>query len=236
MTKLPVLDKKGSEQESIDLPEAIFGGRLNTDVIHQAVVMYQASLRQGNASTKERKNVSGGGKKPYRQKGTGQSRAGSSRSPLWKGGGVTFGPHKRDFGYTLPKKIRNAALRECLKAKCLDNDLLCVADIKESFSKTKEFAKFLDRLKLKGKILAVLDGCDESIPRVSRNIPLFKTIRAQDVNAYDVLRNKKLLVSKTAFGNLLSRLKGSSTRSVKEKVSSTKLKQKTNTTKKGSKE
>ena len=207
MKKLPVLDKKGSEIEKIDLPEEIFGSRLNTDIIHQAVVMYQASLRQGNASTKERADVSGGGKKPYRQKGTGQARAGSSRSPLWHGGGVTFGPHPRDFGYTIPKKIKKAALRESLKAKSQDNNLLCITDIKDSFSKTKEFAKFLDKLDLKGKVLAVLDGSDESIARTSRNIPLFNIMRAQDVNAYDIMRNKKLLVTKTAFQNLLERVK-----------------------------
>ena len=207
MTKLPVLDNKGKEIESIDLPKEIFESRLNADVIHQAIVMYQASLRQGNASTKERADVSGGGKKPYRQKGTGQARAGSSRSPLWHGGGVTFGPHPRDFGYTLPKKIKKAALRESLKAKSQDNNLLCVGDIKDSFSKTKEFVKFLDGLKLKGKILAVLDGSDESIARASRNIPSFNLMRAQDVNAYDILRNKKLLVTKTAFQNLLERVK-----------------------------
>ncbi len=207
MKKLPVLDKNGSEVEKIDLPEDIFGSRLNTDVIHQAVVMYQASLRQGNASTKERADVSGGGKKPYRQKGTGQARAGSSRSPLWRGGGVTFGPHPRDFGYTIPKKIKKAALRESLKAKSQDNNLLCITDIKESFSKTKEFAQFLGKLDLKGKILAVLDGSDESIARTSRNIPLFNIMRAQDVNAYDIMRNKKLLVTKTALINLLERVK-----------------------------
>ena len=207
MKKLPVLDKKGSEVETIDLPEEIFGSCLNTDVIHQAVVMYQASLRQGNASTKERADVSGGGKKPYRQKGTGQARAGSSRSPLWHGGGVTFGPHPRDFGYTIPKKIKKAALRESLKAKSLDDNILCITDIKDSFSKTKEFAQFLGKLDLKGKILAVLDGSDESIVRTSRNIPSFNIMRAQDVNAYDVMRNKKLLVTKTAFISLMERVK-----------------------------
>jgi large subunit ribosomal protein L4 len=205
--KLAVLDNEGSEVEKIDLPEEIFGSRLNADVIHQAVVMYQASLRQGNASTKERADVSGGGKKPYRQKGTGQARAGSSRSPLWHGGGVTFGPHPRDFGYTIPKKIKKAALRESLKAKSQDDNLMCIADIKDSFSKTKEFAKLLKKLDLKGKVLAVLDGSDESIGRASRNIPSFNVMRAQDVNAYDIMRNKKLLVTKTALANLLERVK-----------------------------
>jgi large subunit ribosomal protein L4 len=210
MTKLAVLDNQGHEMESIELPEAIFGGPPNMDVLHQAVVMYQASLRQGNISTKDRNDVSGGGKKPFRQKGTGQARAGSSRSPLWHGGGVIFGPHKRDFGYSLPKRIRRSALRESLKAKCQSQDILCVKDIKESFVKTKEFAKLLDRLSLKGKVLAVLDGSDESVGRASRNIPLFNLMRAQDVNAYDILRNKKLFVTKTAFQKLLERVKNGS--------------------------
>jgi len=206
MTKLSVLDKKGSEVESIDLPEEIFGGRLNTDIIHQAVVMYQASLRQGTLNTKERADISGGGKKPFRQKGTGRARQGSIRSPLWHGGGVTFGPHPRDFGYTLPKKIKTAALRESLKAKSKDKNLLCIIDIKDPLGKTKEFAKILGKLGLKGKILALLDGSDESVLRASRNIRSFNIMRAQDVNAYDILRNKKLLVTKTAFQNLLRRV------------------------------
>jgi large subunit ribosomal protein L4 len=180
---------------------------LNTDVIHQAVVMYRASLRQGNASTKERADVTGGGKKPYRQKGTGQARAGSSRSPLWRGGGVTFGPHPRDFGYTVPKKIKKAALRESLKAKSQDNNLHCIVDIKDNLSKTKEFAQMLKKLDIKGKILAVLDGSDASVVRTSRNIPSFHIARAQDINAYDVMRNKTLLVTKTAFMNLLERVR-----------------------------
>ena len=211
MITISVLDKNGRKAESMDLPEEIFGGSINTDVLHQAVVMYQASLRQGTLSTKGRNDVSGGGKKPFRQKGTGQARAGSTRSPLWKGGGVIFGPLPRDFGYTIPRKVRKAALRESLKAKCQDNDLLCVADIKDSFSKTKEFAKFLSGLSLSGKVLALLDGSHESIPRVSRNIPRFSLKRSQDVTAYDILRSKKLLVSKTAFQSLLVRIKNGST-------------------------
>ena len=207
MVKLAVLDHKGHETENIELPDEIFGSPANTDVLHQAVVMYQASLRQGNVATKGRGEVSGGGKKPFRQKGTGQARAGSSRSPLWHGGGVVNGPQKRDFGYSLPKRIRRMALREALKAKCQDQNVLCVHDIKESFGKTKEFAKLLEKWGLKGRVLAVLDGSDESITRASRNIPFFHLMRAQDVNAYDILRNKKLLVTKTALKNLLERMK-----------------------------
>ncbi|OGX36915.1 MAG: 50S ribosomal protein L4 [Omnitrophica WOR_2 bacterium RIFCSPLOWO2_12_FULL_50_9] len=207
MSSLTVLDSQGKKSGSVDLPVDIFGEGVNTDVIHQAVVMYQASLRQGNASTKERGSVSGGGKKPFRQKGTGRARQGSIRSPLWKGGGVVFGPHPRDFGYTVPQKVRKAALRESLNAKHKDEDLVCVDDLKESFDKTKEFAKILKNLSLKGKILALLDGSDASIVRASRNIPFFRLMRSQDVSAYDILRHKKVLVTKTALNNLVERIR-----------------------------
>ncbi len=206
MTKVAVVDIKGSKKGDFDLPEDLFGGRVKQDVIHQAVVKYQASLRQGNASTKERADVSGGGKKPYKQKGTGRARAGSSRSPLWKGGGVTFGPHPRDFGYTIPKKIKTAALRESLKAKVVDENLVCLDEVKGGFTKTKEFAQILKDLDVKGKVLVVVDTVDESIVRVTRNIPRLKLMRAEDVNAYDVLRNKNLLITKTAFEKVLERL------------------------------
>jgi len=207
VSKVSVLNKEGVESGNIDLPEGMFEGHINTAVIHQVVVMYQASLRQGNVSTKERAYVSGGGKKPHRQKGTGRARAGSNRSPLWKGGGVTFGPHPRDFGYSVPQKIRKLALRESLHAKYQDQNLVCIDDLKEVLSKTKEFVKILDDLALKGKILAVLDGSDLSVGRVSRNIPNVNLMRGHDVNAYDILKNKKLLVTKTAFNRLLDRIK-----------------------------
>ncbi len=206
MAKLAVLSKSGKETSSIDLPDEIFGERVNQDVIHQAVVMYQASLRQGNASTKERADRRGGGKKPFRQKGTGRARAGSSRSPLWKGGGIVFGPHPRDFGYTLPKKIRRSALRESLKAKLQDQRLLCIEDLTEDFAKTKEFALILSNLKIDGKVVAVLEGGSETLLRVSKNIPSFSMVRSQDINALDILKNKYLLVSKTGIEKIIDRL------------------------------
>ena len=140
MLKLPVLNKDGKEVESLELPEKLFGNRLNTYVMNQAVEMYRNALRQGTASTKERGSVSGGGKKPWRQKGTGRSRQGSIRSPLWTGGGVVFGPHPRDFSYTISKKVKTAALREALHAKYISQDLCCIQEFKDKFSKTKEFA------------------------------------------------------------------------------------------------
>ena len=207
MLSLPIFSKEGKKTEkTIDLPKDVFVPRVNTKVIHQAILMYQASLRQGNASTKERGSVSGGGKKPWRQKGTGRARQGSIRSPLWHGGGVVFGPHPRDFGYSIPRSIRQAALRESLNAKFQSKQLTCLEDITTGFSKTKEFAKILSSLKLEGKVLAILDGCDASVNRVSRNIRFFNLVRSEDVNAYDILRYKNLLVTKTAFDKLLKRI------------------------------
>ena len=206
MSSLQILNIEGKNSGTIDLPKEIFGEDIKQDVIHQAVLMYQASERQGNASTKTRKEVSGGGIKPWRQKGTGRARHGSIRSPLWKKGGIVFGPHPRDFSYSVPRKVRQAALRETLNVKYQGKNLICVDDLKKSFAKTKEFAAILKSLSLSGKVLALLDGCDHSVQRVSRNIPRFRLMRSQDVNAYDILRHKKILVTKTAFDNLLARI------------------------------
>ena len=207
MSQLNVLNSQGKESSTIELPKDLFEGAVNAAVIHQAVTKYQASLRQGNASTKERGSVSGGGIKPWRQKGTGRARAGSTRSPLWTGGGVVFGPHPRDFGYDVSKKVKKVALRESLNSKLKDNNLLCVEDFQTPLKKTKEFAEILKNLKIKDKTLAILDGSDPTINRVSRNIRLFNIIRSADVNAYDILKHKKILVTKTAFNNLLERIK-----------------------------
>ena len=206
MAKVAVYNKEGKKYESLEVPDEIFRGRINQNLLHQAVVMYQACLRQGTASTKKRGDDSGGGIKPFRQKGTGRARAGSNRSPLWKKGGNVFGPIPRDFSYSIPKKIRRGALRESLKAKYQAENLLCVDDIKDALKKTKDFAQILKALKLQGRIIAVLDGSDQSVSRVSRNIPSFILMRAQDVNAYDILRYKNLIVTKTALNNLLERI------------------------------
>ena len=207
MLTLPVFNKEGKEVSQIELPEDIFGVPVNTDVIHQAMVMYQASLRQGNASTKERGSVSGGGIKPWRQKGTGRARQGSIRSPLWHGGGVVFGPHPRDFGYSVSKKIKRVALRESLNAKYQSQALFCLEEFNDKIAKTKEFAGILSALKLRGRILALLDGCDKCIHLASRNIPRFELVRTKDANAYDVLRNKNVLLTRTSLNKSLERIK-----------------------------
>lgn len=207
MATLPVFNKDGKQTDKFEISDEIFGAAVNQDVIHQAVVMYQACLRQGTVATKDRAEVSGGGRKPWRQKGTGRARQSSIRSPLWRGGGVVFGPMPRDFGYTIPKKIRKAALREGLNAKYQDKKVCLITEFKDKFSKTKEFVKILENLKLTdGKILALLDGCDGSVQLVSRNIARFNIMRAQDVNVYDIMRSKTLLATTAAFSKLLERI------------------------------
>ena len=205
MPELTVVDIKGKKSVSIELPKEQFGVHVQDAVIHQAVKMYRANQRQGTVSTKDRGEVSGGGKKPWKQKGTGRARAGSSRSPLWKKGGITFGPKPRDFSFDVPHKIKVAALRESLNAKFLSNELICVENV-ASTGKTKEFAQMLTALKLQGRVLALLDGSDEKVLLAGRNIPCVTLGRAVNANAKDILSNKNILLTKTALETLLKRI------------------------------
>ncbi len=207
MENLPIYNLDGKKVDDLDIPENLFGVEVNRDVLHQDVLRYLANQRQGNASTKERGAVSGGGVKPWRQKGTGRARVGSSRNPLWKGGGVVFGPHPHSFRFEVPQKVRKVALKESLNDKYQSKNLLCIDHLRATSAKTKDFAKILERLKLDGKILALLDGNDPQTLKVSRNIPHFRLLRAEDVTAYEILRSQKLLVTKGAFKILLKRLK-----------------------------
>lgn len=206
MPELNVLDSKGKKTKSVELPKEKFGVHVNDAVIHQAVVMYHANTRQGTVSTKGRAEVSGGGKKPWRQKGTGRARAGSNRSPLWKKGGIIFGPKPRDFSMEVPKKIKIAALRESLNAKFMNNELICVDNVDVTSGKTKEFAQILENLKINGRVLALLDGSDAKTFLASRNIARLQLNRASDVTARDILSSKNLLVTKTALETLLKRI------------------------------
>jgi large subunit ribosomal protein L4 len=206
MPKLTVYNIEGKETGSMDLP-ASFEKDVNQDVIHQAIVMYQANQRQGNADTKVRSEISGGGKKPFRQKGTGRARQGSSRSPLMRHGGIVFGPQPRDFSYTVPKKVRIAALTETLKAKHKDGSLVCVDQIVIKSGKTKDFVAVLKNLKMSGKkVLAMFEGSEASVELVSRNVARLQIFRAIDINALDVIKNNKILVTKSAMEKLLKRL------------------------------
>lgn len=206
MPELNVVDIKGKKAASVELPKEQFGVHVQDAVIHQAVVMYNANQRQGTVSTKTRKEVSGGGKKPWAQKGTGRSRQGSIRSPLWKKGGIIFGPHPRDFGYSVPRKTRLAALRESLNAKFLGNNLWCVDGLEVPSGKTKDFGAILKNLKVEGRTLAVLDGTDEKTLLASRNIARLTLVRAMDANASDIMTHKNVLVTKEALKTLLKRI------------------------------
>ena len=206
MPKLTVYNIAGKETGSIDLPE-MFSTDVNDAVIHQAVVMYQANKRQGNADTKIRSEISGGNKKPFRQKGTGRARQGSSRSPLMRHGGVVFGPQPRDYSYTLPQKVRTAALAEVLKAKFKTDSLVCVDNMIVDSGKTKDFVNILNIFKIaNGKVVALFDDCGEGVVRASRNLARVNILRSADVNALDIIKNNKVLATKSAMEKLLKRL------------------------------
>jgi large subunit ribosomal protein L4 len=209
MATFPLHNLKGEEMEKVDLPENIFDGKVNRPLLHQAVVMYQAGKRQGNASTKTRGEVSGGGKKPWRQKGTGRARAGSNRSPLWRHGGVVFGPHPRDFSFSIPAKVRLEALRSSVNDKLASQNLFLLDNLEIKSAKTKEMAGVLSALKIKDKTLVVIDGkeVNEGIVKAARNIPFVTLTRAIDMNAFDVLAHKKLLLTKVALKTLVQRLR-----------------------------
>lgn len=206
MPKLTVYNIDGKETGAIDLP-VDFDKAVNQAVIHQAVVMYQANERQGTLDTKDRSEVSGGNKKPFRQKGTGRARQGSSRSPLMHRGGIVFGPHQRDFSYTIPKKVRIAALQESLNAKYKGNNLICVDPLTVPSGKTKDFAVILKALNIGRKKVAVLiDDCTKEVSLACRNIPSVQIVKAVEVNALDVLKNNKILATRASIEKILKRL------------------------------
>ncbi len=206
MPKLTVLNIAGKEAGTIDLPES-FAKEVNSAVIHQAIVMYQANQRQGTLDTKDRSEISGGNKKPFRQKGTGRARQGSSRSPLMHHGGIVFGPHQRDFSYSVPKKVRTAALRESLNAKFKDDSLVCVDEMAVTSGKTKDFVNIMKTLKINGKkVLALFDDCKKEVTLASRNVRGIEIVPGNEVNALDILKNNKVLATKAAMEKLLKRL------------------------------
>ncbi|MBF0593746.1 MAG: 50S ribosomal protein L4 [Candidatus Omnitrophica bacterium] len=206
MPKLTVFNIDGKETGLIELP-ADFAEKVNTDVIHQAVVMYQANERQGTLDTKIRSEISGGNKKPFRQKGTGRARQGSSRSPLMHHGGIVFGPHQRDFSYVVPKKVRIAALKESLKSKINSDSLRCVDAMMVNSGKTKDFVSILKTLNISGKkVLALFDDCGKEVTLASRNVAFVRLVKPAEVNALDILRNNKILATKAAIEKILKRL------------------------------
>jgi large subunit ribosomal protein L4 len=204
--KVQVLDQSGKPVEEMSVPEEVFNYPVKEHLVYETVVNYLANQRQGTASTKTRAEVSGGGRKPWRQKGTGRARAGSNRSPLWRHGGTTFGPRPRDYSYDLPKKARRNALKSALAAKLAENLLLVVNEINISQPKTKEAAAWLKNMKIDSALI-VDSKENNNLFLAVRNIPEVKAVEGEKLNTYDVLRYKWLVFSQQAFNSLVERLK-----------------------------
>ncbi len=202
MPKVSVYNLEGQAVGEIELSDVVFGAPVNEALLHQAVVMYQANQRQGTASTKTRAEVRGGGRKPWRQKGTGRARHGSIRSPIWVGGGVVFGPKPREYRQTMPKKARRAALRSALSAKVREGNLIVVESLTLAEPKTKQMAGVLGRLQAERKPLIVLAERDRNVELSTRNLPGVGTTQATDMNVYQVLAHDKLVLTKDAVAKL----------------------------------
>lgn len=196
-----VFDIGKNKVSEIELNDAVFGAEVNDAVIYDVVRMQMASRRLGTAATKGRSEVSGGGKKPWRQKGTGRARAGTSRSPIWRGGGIVFGPVQRDYKYKVPKKIRKNALRSVLSMKYQGQKLVVLKDFPLEEIKTKKFQEVVDRFGLK-KALFVTDERNEILEKSSRNIEGIKMVRSEGINVYDVLNHEYLVILEPAVKKL----------------------------------
>lgn len=211
---LPIYSSEGKEVDSLKLNSAIFNGEVNTAALYQAITAYRASQRMGLAATKTRGEVSGGGIKPWRQKGTGRARAGSIRSPLWRHGGVTFGPHPRSFYCRLPKKIKALALKSSLNAKVKEGNMMVVDELKLATAKTKDAAKIFAKLKLPPKAekkrnntLLLLDKIDNNVKLALRNLEFLDLNLARDTHAYEVLAHRRVILTQSALNELTKRLK-----------------------------
>ena len=199
MLKVKVYNQEGAEVKDLELNEAVFGIEPNNQAIFDMVLLQRASLRQGTHKVKNRTEVSGGGKKPWRQKGTGRARQGSIRAPQWRGGGVVFGPTPRSYKFKLNRKVGRLALRSALSTKIIDNEFMALDTIKFDAPKTKEMVKVLSNLEAPAKTLIVMDEIDETVARSANNIPGVKLLDARRVNVYDVLNSNKLIMTEAAI-------------------------------------
>ena len=198
MPKVQVVNMQGSPVGELELSEQIFGIEPNISVMHSAVVAQQANARVGTSSTLGRSEVRGGGRKPWRQKGTGRARAGTIRSPLWRGGGIVFGPKPRDYSKKLPKKVKRLALCSALSSKVNENSLIVVDQMSFDTPKTKDMVKFLEALKADKKALIVLESNDKNIQFSARNIQGVITARADSLNIVDILKHDVVVFTKAA--------------------------------------
>src|SRR5690625_1178241 len=207
MPKIALYNQSGSQVGDIELNDVVFGIEPNKHVLHDAVVMQQASQRQGTHAVKNRSAVRGGGRKPWRQKGTGRARQGSIRSPQWVGGGVVFGPTPRSYSYKLPKKVRRLALKSALSSKVKKDSIIVLENLSFDVPKTKEVVNMLQALKVDETALIVTADRNENVSRSANNLQNVHVISASQVNAYDLIKHDKLIITKEAaerVGEVLS--------------------------------
>ena len=200
-----VYNMDGTKVSEVELPDEIFAVPIKKHILHEVVTMQLANRRAGTASTKGRSEVRGGGQKPYRQKGTGRARAGSRRSPLWRGGGITFGPKPRSFSYKVPKKVRRQALKMALTSKLHEKGLVVVDHLNLEEVKTKRFVEVMAALNAKDALI-VTDRKLENLELSSRNVPDVKLVRSEGLNVYDILRFKHLILLEPCVKQIEGRL------------------------------
>ena len=202
MPKIAIYNTAGDQVGDIELSEQVFGIEPNEHVLHEAVLMQQASMRQGTHKVKGRAEVRGGGRKPWRQKGTGRARQGSIRAPQWKGGGTVFGPTPRSYAYKLPKKVRRLAIKSALSSKVIDNTMIVLDQLSMDEPKTKAFKTILDNLKVDHKALVVTVDYENNVALSARNLPGIKLVDADGINVLDVMGYDQLIITKDAVAKV----------------------------------
>lgn len=202
MPTVELLKQDGTSTGDVTLNDSVFGIEPNNNVVFDVVTNQRNSQRQGTHAVKNRSAVRGGGKKPWRQKGTGRARHGSTRSPIWRGGGVVFGPTPRSYGYKVPRKSRRLAIKSVLSQKVLDNELIVVDTLELDAPKTKDFRAILNNLEVDSKVLVVLDSDNETVQKSARNLPNVKVVSSDNVSVLDVVAHDYLLLTQTALEDL----------------------------------
>ncbi|MEJ1294582.1 50S ribosomal protein L4 [Latilactobacillus sakei] len=202
MANVTLFKQDGSQNGNVELNDSIWAIEPNENVVFDAIIMQRASLRQGTHAVKNRSAVRGGGRKPWRQKGTGRARQGSIRSPQWRGGGVVFGPTPRSYSYKLPRKVRRLAIKSVLSQKVIDNDLIVVDSFSFDAPKTKEFAEVLNKLDVNTKVLVVLEDGNDFTALSARNLPNVTVVPADGINVLDVVGNQKLILTQVALSKI----------------------------------
>ncbi len=202
MPKAAVYNVEGEQVGEIELNDALFGQPVHAAVLHEVVLMQLANRRRGTHDTKTRAEVRGGGRKPWRQKGTGRARHGSIRSPIWRGGGIVFGPHPRDYSFQVPKKVKRLALKSALSAKAAEGRIVVLDVLELAEPKTKDMVRILDNLKATDGALVVTADRDANVEKSSRNIPGVKSLEARQLNVYDLLDHPNLILTRDALARV----------------------------------